>query len=88
MFLLHPTWWKKRLYPDNSDSEIEEISLHKALKIKETLGRPKARDYDDIAKEIILQAATIYCCILRTNKKFPELAAETDLVKLAWDNAK
>ena len=46
-----------------------------------------ARDYDDVAKEIILQAATIYRCLLGTNNGFPELAAETDLVKLAWDNA-
>ena len=78
---------EKRPRPDDSDSEIEEISVHKALKINETSGRPKARDYDDVAKEIILQAATIYRCLLGTNNGFPELAAETDLVKLAWDNA-
>ena len=78
---------EKRPRPEDSDSEIEEISVHKALKINETSGRPKARDYDDVAKEIILQAATIYRCLLGTNNGFPELAAETDLVKLAWDNA-
>ena len=77
---------EKRPRPDDSDSEIEEISVHKALKINETSGRPKARDYDDVAKEIILQAATIYCCLLGTNNGFPELAAETDLFKLAWNN--
>jgi hypothetical protein len=63
------------------------VTIHKAQKINETSGRPKARDYDDVAKEIILQAATIYRCLLSTNNGFPELVAETALVKLAWENA-
>jgi hypothetical protein len=72
---------------DDSDSEIEIATVHKALKINDKSGRPKARDYDDVVKEVILQAATIYRCLLSTNNGFPELAAETELVKLAWDNA-
>jgi hypothetical protein len=40
-----------------------------------------------VAKEIILQAATIYRCLLSTENAFPELAVETELVKLAWDDA-
>ena len=35
----------------------------------------------------ILQAATIYCCLLSTENGFPELALETELVKLAWEDA-
>lgn len=61
--------------------------MHKALKINEKSGRPKAGDYDDVAKDLILQAATIYRCLLSTNNGFPELLAETELVKLAWEDA-
>lgn len=61
--------------------------VHKAQKINEKSGRPKARDYDDVAKEVILQAATIYRCHLSTGNGFPELLAETELVKLAWEDA-
>jgi hypothetical protein len=40
-----------------------------------------------VAKEIILQAATIYRCLLSTENGFPELAIEIELVKLAWEDA-
>ena len=63
------------------------MAVHKAQKINETSRRPKARDYDDVAKEVILKAATIYRCLLSTENGFPELVAETALVKLAWENA-
>jgi hypothetical protein len=79
---------EKRPRSDDSDSEIEEIAVvHKALKINEKSSRPKAGDYDDVTKEVILLAATAYRCLLSTNNGFPELAAETELIKLAWINA-
>lgn len=76
---------EKRPRPDDSDVEVEVV--HKALKVNEKLGRPKARDYEDMAKEVILQAAIIYRCLLSTQNGFPELAAETELVKMAWEKA-
>ena len=76
---------EKRPHPDDSDVEVEVV--HKALKVNEKLGRPKARDYEDMAKEVILQAAIIYRCLLSTQNGFPELAAETELVKMAWEKA-
>lgn len=76
---------EKRPRSDDSDCETEEVA-HKAHKINEKSGRPKARDYDDVAKEIILQAATIYHCLLSTENGFPELAVETELVKVAWED--
>ena len=77
----------KRQHSDNSDSKTEEIVYTvKAQKINEKSGRPKARDYDDAAKEVILQAATFYRCLLSTENGFPELAVETEMVKLAWEN--
>jgi len=77
---------EKRPRSDDSDLETEEV-VHKAQRINEKSGRPKAGDYDDVAKEVILQAATTYRCLLSTENGFPELAVETELVKLAWEDA-
>jgi hypothetical protein len=77
---------EKRPRSDDSDCETEE-SVHKAHKVNDKSSRPKAHDYDDVAKEVILQAATIYRCLLSTENGFPELAVETELVKLAWEDA-
>ncbi|KAG6810013.1 hypothetical protein H0H92_013699 [Tricholoma furcatifolium] len=60
----------------------------KACKISENSGRPKASDYDDVAKDIILAAATHYQCLLSTINAFPDSAKETEMVKAAWDYAK
>jgi Domain of unknown function (DUF6532) len=40
-----------------------------------------------VEKELIAQANTIYRCLLSTENGFPELVAETELVKLAWEDA-
>ena len=77
---------EKCLHSDHSDCETEEV-VHKAHKINEKLGQPKAHNYNDVAKEIILQAATIYHCLLSIENGFPELVVETKLVKLAREDA-
>ena len=77
---------EKHQRSDDSDCETEEV-VHKAQKINERSGWLKAHDYDDVGKEVILQAATIYHCLLSTENGFPELVAETELVKLAWEDA-
>ncbi|KAF8810264.1 hypothetical protein BYT27DRAFT_7253852 [Phlegmacium glaucopus] len=77
---------KKHPHPDDSDLETEEV-VHKAHKINEKSRQPKAGDYNNMAKEIILQAATIYRCLLSTENGFPELAVETEFVKSAWEDA-
>ena len=56
----------------------------KAQKINGKAGRPRAGDYDDLSKELILQAATVYRCLLSTEDAFPDLAAEAEMVKTAW----
>jgi hypothetical protein len=83
---IQPGEKRPRSLADDSDCETEEV-VHKAQKINDKSGRPKARDYNDVAKEIILQAATIYRCLLSTENGFPELAVETELVKSAWEDA-
>ena len=67
----------------SSDSEDDKGPV-KAQKITSKAGRPRAADYDDLAKELILQAATVYRCLLSTENAFPDLTPEAEMVKVAW----
>ena len=67
------------------DSDVNEGHA-KAQKINSKAGRPGAGDYDDLAKDLILQAAMVYHCLLSTEDAFPDLAAEAEMVKTAWGN--
>jgi uncharacterized protein DUF6532 len=40
---------------------------------------------DDLAKELILQAAMLYHCLLSTEDTFPDRAQEAEMVKVAWE---
>jgi Domain of unknown function (DUF6532) len=83
-----PTVQHKRKHQDletSNSSDCEADDRHeKAQKIYNKAGRPRAGDYEDLAKELILQAATIYRCLLSTEDAFPDLAAEAEMVKTAW----
>ena len=56
----------------------------KANKIHRNSGRPWAADYEDVAKDLILQAAMAYHCLLSTQDAFPDLSSEAEMVKTAW----
>ena len=56
----------------------------KAKKIHRNTGRPRAADYEDLAKDLILQAAMVYRCLLSTQDAFPDLTSEAEIVKTAW----
>ena len=79
---------RKRKHQDletSSSSDCEANNGHKkAQKINNKAGRPQAGDYEDLAKELILQAATVYHCLLSTEDAFPDLATEAEMVKTAW----
>ncbi|THH07052.1 hypothetical protein EW146_g9434 [Bondarzewia mesenterica] len=71
------------------DEAIAEISAScvKAQKITENGGRPKASDYDDVAKEVILTATGIYRCLISTLNAFPTPSEEAQFIRIAWDRA-
>ena len=76
---------KHQALEDSSSSDSEDNDGHaKAQKVSTKAGRPRATDYDDLSKELILQAATVYRCLLSTEDAFPDLAPETEMVKEAW----
>ncbi|KAG2097755.1 uncharacterized protein F5147DRAFT_714810 [Suillus discolor] len=50
--------------------------------------RVKASDFDEISKEILITACSIYQCLIVTQAPFPDsVAAETKLAKEAWREA-
>ena len=53
----------------------------------EGAGQPKASDYDDIAKEIILCATAIYWCLVSTSNAFLTPSEEQELIEFAWNRA-
>jgi hypothetical protein len=66
------------------DDEVIEVPAAKAQKINTNAGRPKAADYDDVAKELILSAANTYRALLVSQGAFPTSSEELELVKGAW----
>ena len=68
-------------------SSEDGLQLVKAQKVSEGGGRPKASDYDDVSKEVILRATAIYRCLVSTCNAFPTPSEETELIKGAWNRA-
>lgn len=68
-------------------SSEDGLQLVKAQKVSEGGSRPKASDYDDVSKEVILRATAIYRCLVSTCNAFPTPSEETELIKGAWNRA-
>lgn len=59
----------------------------KAQKVDRSGGRPKAADYDDLTKEVIAIAISLYRCKISTVQAFPDRSVELDFVIDAWKMA-
>ena len=59
-----PVIGRKRSLSSSKDTLHQ---LAKAQKVSEGAGQPKALDYDDVAKEVILCATAIYRCLVSTS---------------------
>lgn len=51
--------------------------------VKKT-ARPKAGDFDEIGKELVLSAANTYRALLASQGAFPNSSTELKLIKKAW----
>jgi len=67
---------------DDTDSDAD-VHVSKAPKIQ-VKARPKAGDYDEFGKELVLAAANIYRALLASKGAFPNSSMELKLVKKAW----
>ena len=70
-----------------SPSDEGLLQLAKAQKVSEGGGRPKASDYDEVSKEVILRATAVYRCLVSTRNAFPTPSEEADMIKIAWNRA-
>lgn len=79
---------KRRHNTDDEEnySNIEDADVHisKAQKTPKKTTRPKAGDYDEFGKEIVLAAANIYRALLASQGAFPNPSTEITLIKKAW----
>ena len=79
-----PVIGRKRSY---SPTVYGLLQLAKAQKVSEGGGRPKASDYDEVSKEVILRATAIYRCLVSTHNAFLTPSEEADMIKIAWNRA-
>jgi len=59
----------------------------KAWKVWESIGCPKAKDYDDITQEVVSIAIAVYHCLISTDTPFPDHLKELEFVKIVWNVA-
>ena len=69
---------------DNSDDEEAEIVVSKAPNLEKKSTWPKAGDYDEFGKELVLTAANQYHALLASQGAFPNHSMELKLIKKAW----
>ena len=68
---------------DDSNSEVD-VHVSKTRRIEKKNSRPKAGDFHDSEKELVLAAANIYQVLLASRGPFPNTATEVKLIKKAW----
>jgi hypothetical protein len=70
------------------DVTFEDAMVLPKIKKNTDGQRMKANDFDDISKEILVTASSIFRCLIVTQAPFPgSIAAETRLAKEAWHEA-
>ena len=70
---------------DNDDSDSgADIHISKNQRTEKKNNRPKAGDYHDSEKELVLAAANTYRVLLASRGPFPNTATEVKLIKKAW----
>lgn len=69
---------------NNSDVEEADVQISKAQKVEKRSVRPKAGDYDEVGKEIVLAAANIYHVLLASQGAFPNSSTKLKLIKKSW----
>ena len=68
---------------DLTDDDGDILAI-KAPKIQKKSARPKAGDYDEFRKDMVLTAANRYRALLASQGAFPNPSTELSLIKKAW----
>ena len=69
------------------DDSDDVVLVNKAPKLQIKSSRPKAGDYDEFGKELVLSAANKYRALLASQGAFPNASRELKLIKKAWNMA-
>ena len=69
------------------DESDDVVLVNKAPKLQIKSSRPKASDYDEFGKELVLSAANKYRALLASQGAFPNASRELKLIKKAWNMA-
>jgi hypothetical protein len=71
----------------DTDSDEAEVDAHitKALKGPQKSTRPKAGDFDDFGRDLVLSAANLYRALLASQGAFPDTTLELKLIKKSWN---
>jgi hypothetical protein len=71
---------------EENDSDIEDVHVNKVPKIQNKTARPKAGDYDEVGKELVLAAANIYRALLASQGAFlnSSESKELKLIMKSW----
>lgn len=80
------THGKRARSPDDDIMDEITATFVKAQKVTEG---PKASDYDEVAKQVILTATGVYRCLISTMNAFPTPgpSEEASMIREAWDRA-
>ena len=68
---------------DDTDSDVD-AHVSKTRKVEKKSTRPKAGDFSNSEKELVLVASNIYRILLASRGPFPNTATEVKLIKKAW----
>ncbi|KAG6818720.1 hypothetical protein H0H93_002504 [Arthromyces matolae] len=82
-----PELSNKRPRSNSLEHAVVAPKTVKAIKIVTNSRRPKASDYDDVAKQVILTAGNVYRCLISTSNGFPDSGTEIEFVCEAWKHA-
>jgi len=74
----------KRSRDDDDNSHRQTAKAHK---VWESVGHPKAKDYDDVTQEVLSVAIAVYRCLISSEAPFPDHSKELEFVKIAWNVA-
>jgi hypothetical protein len=81
-----PQTGTKRSHTTDDDTDSDnEVHINKNPKKDKKNTRPKAGDFNNSEKELILAAANIYRVLLASRGPFPNTAMEVKLIKKAWN---
>jgi hypothetical protein len=75
---------QKRSHRDSDINELESSKFRRAIKVKNSRGKPKADDWEPEVQDVLAEAILSYEIRLATLGFFPDHMQEVTWAKAAW----